>query len=76
MTVTDITSWFPAKSDAKTVVWAKILVDRATDRIIGADLVGHYGEKRVQLFALAMTHDLTASQLRDSPTAYPTLYRT
>ena len=72
VTVTDMTGWFSAKSYAETVAWAKVIVDRGTDQIIGAHLVGHHGEELVQLFAMAMTHGITASQLRDSPTAYPT----
>ena len=72
VTVTDMTGWFSAKSYGETVAWAKVIVDRGTDQIIGAHLVGHHGEELVQLFAMAMTHGITASQLRDSPAAYPT----
>lgn len=72
VTVTDMTGWFSAKSYGETVAWAKIIVDKSTDQIIGAQLVGHHGEELIQLFALAMTHRITASQLRYSPSAYPT----
>jgi glutathione reductase (NADPH) len=72
VTTNDMTGWFSAKSYGETVAWAKVLVDKASDQIIGAHLVGHHGEELVHLFALAMGHGITATQLRDSPTAYPT----
>jgi glutathione reductase (NADPH) len=72
VTTSDMRGWFSAKSYAETVAWAKVLVDKTTDQIVGAHLVGHQGEELVQIFAMAMTHRITASQLRDSPTAYPT----
>jgi glutathione reductase (NADPH) len=72
VTVTDMTGWFSAKSYGETVAWAKVMVDKATDRIVGAHLVGHHGEELIHLFALAMRHCISATDLRDSPTAYPT----
>lgn len=72
VTVNDMTGWFSGRTYGERVAWAKVLVERATDRIVGAHLVGHHGEDLIQLFALAMAHDITASQLRDSPAAYPT----
>jgi glutathione reductase (NADPH) len=72
VTVNDMTGWFSGKSYNERVAWAKVLVDKATDQIVGAHLVGHQGEELVQLFAMAMAHSITATALRDSPTAYPT----
>jgi glutathione reductase (NADPH) len=72
VTTNDMTGWFSAKSYGETVAWAKVLVDRASDQIIGAHLVGHHGEELVHLFSLAMAHGISATKLRDSPTAYPT----
>jgi glutathione reductase (NADPH) len=71
-TVNDMTGWFSAKSYGERVAWAKVLVDRGSDRILGAHMVGHHGEDLIQLFALAMAHGITASALRESPSAYPT----
>lgn len=72
VTVNDMTGWFSGKSYGERVAWAKVLVDRRDDRIVGAHIVGHHGEDLIQLFALAMAHDISASALRDSPSAYPT----
>lgn len=71
VTVNDMTGWFSAKSYGETVAWAKVLVDNATDQIIGAHMVGHHGEDLIQIFAMAMRHGISASDLRDTPSAYP-----
>ena len=68
----DMSGWFSAKTYAETAAWAKVLIDKETDKILGAHLIGHRGEDLVQIFALAMRHGITATDLKDSPTAYPT----
>jgi hypothetical protein len=35
----DMLGWFSAKTYAETVAWSKIIVDKATDRILGAHFV-------------------------------------
>ncbi len=49
-----------------------MLVDEASDRILGAHLVGPYAEDAIYLFALAIRHDLTAADLKSTIFAYPT----
>jgi glutathione reductase (NADPH) len=39
---------------AETAAWAKVLIDKQTDRVIGAHILGHGGEELIHLFALAM----------------------
>ena len=56
----DMHDWFSAKTYAETVAWSKIIVDRVTDRILGAHFVGHAGQELVNLFGLAMRFGLTA----------------
>jgi glutathione reductase (NADPH) len=70
--VNDMLSWFSARTFAETVAWSKIIVEEATDRIVGAHFVGHSGEELINLFGLAMQHGITASQIRDFVFAYPT----
>jgi glutathione reductase (NADPH) len=72
VTRNDMTGWFSGKSYGETVAWAKVLVDKASDRIAGAHLVGHHSEDLIHLFAMAMLHGITATQLREMPMAYPT----
>ncbi|CAN7401193.1 NAD(P)/FAD-dependent oxidoreductase [Bradyrhizobium sp. LjRoot220] len=68
----DMCDWFSARTYAETVAWSKIIVDRTTDRILGAHFVGHAGQELVNLFGLAMRFGLTAAQIRDNVYAYPT----
>ncbi len=70
--VSEMTGWFSGKSYGETVAWAKVLRDKATDRIVGAHLVGHQGEELIHLLAMAMRHGITASALKDGIFAFPT----
>jgi glutathione reductase (NADPH) len=70
--VNDMRDWFSARSYAETVAWSKVIVDRATDRILGAHFVGHAGQELVNIFGLAMKFGITAGQLRETVYAYPT----
>ncbi|MFG3591977.1 dihydrolipoyl dehydrogenase family protein [Bradyrhizobium sp. RDI18] len=70
--VNDMLDWFSAKTYAETVAWSKVIVDQATDRILGAHFVGHSGQELVNIFGLAMRFGITASQIRENVCAYPT----
>lgn len=64
--------WFTARRLAERVHGHKVLVEEATDRILGAHLVGPHAEEVINLFGLAIRHDLTAADLRATMFAYPT----
>jgi len=68
----DMHDWFSARTYAETVAWSKIIVDQATDRILGAHFVGHAGQELINVFGLAMRFGITASQIKDNVYAYPT----
>lgn len=68
----DMLDWFSARTYAETVAWSKVIVDRATDRILGAHFVGHAGQELVNIFGLAMRFGITATQIRENIYAYPT----
>jgi glutathione reductase (NADPH) len=70
--VNDMRDWFSARTYAETVAWSKIIVDRGSDHIVGAHIVGHAGHELVNIFALAMKFGIRASELRDHIYAYPT----
>jgi len=70
--VNDMLGWFSAKTYAETVAWSKIIVDKATDRILGAHFVGHEGQELINVFGLAIKFGITAHRLRDHVYAYPT----
>ncbi len=68
----EMLDWFSARTYAETVAWSKIIVDQATDRILGAHFVGHAGQELVNIFGLAMRFGITAGQIKDYVYAYPT----
>ncbi len=72
VSVNDMRDWFSGITYAESVAWAKVLVDRGEDRIVGAHMVGHQGEDLIHLFALAMRHGITASALKEGVFAFPT----
>jgi glutathione reductase (NADPH) len=70
--VNDMRNWLSGRTYAETAAWAKVLVDRQTDRIIGAHILGHAGEELIHIFALAMKHGITASDIKDLIYGFPT----
>ena len=70
--VNDMEYWFSTRTFAETVAWSKIIINEASDAIVGAHFVGHAGEELINIFGLAMKHGITASQIRDFIFAYPT----
>jgi glutathione reductase (NADPH) len=68
----DMLDWFTAKTYAETVAWSKIVVDRTTDRVLGAHFVGHNAQELINVFGLAIRFGITAHQLRNQIYAYPT----
>ena len=70
--VNDMLGWFSARTYAETVAWSKVIVEQATDRILGAHFVGHAGQELINIFGLAMRFGITATQIRENVYAYPT----
>jgi glutathione reductase (NADPH) len=66
------TEWFTARQAAEAVYGFKVLVDEATDQILGAHLVGPHADEVINLFALAIRHGITAKDLKATMFAYPT----
>jgi glutathione reductase (NADPH) len=50
----------------------KLLLDRSTGRILGAHLLDSHADDLINLFALAMQHNLTAADIKQVLYAYPT----
>ncbi|MFA3916773.1 dihydrolipoyl dehydrogenase family protein [Ruegeria hyattellae] len=72
VTVSDMSGWFSTKTYAETAAWSKVLVDKNNDQIVGAHILGHHGDELIHLFALAMRHGISASDLKSSLYAFPT----
>ncbi len=70
---TDTSTWYSNYRIGETSAAAKILVNRESDRIVGAHLLGpDYGEL-INILALAIKLDLTTRQLKSMTAAYPTV---
>jgi glutathione reductase (NADPH) len=70
--VNDMRNWLSGRTYAETAAWAKVLIDKQTDRIIGAHILGHAGEELIHIFALAMKHGITAADVKDLVYGFPT----
>jgi len=64
--------WYTARRLNEQVYGFKTLVEGDTGRILGAHLVGPHAEEDINLFALAIRHDLSADDLKATMFAYPT----
>jgi glutathione reductase (NADPH) len=70
--VNDMRNWLSGRTYAETAAWAKVLIDKKTDRIIGAHILGHAGEELIHIFALAMKHGIAAADVKDLVYGFPT----
>ena len=69
---TDLTESFPWNRLNATHARARVLVDEAGDRILGAHILGHNAEEMINVFALAIRQGVPLSKVRDTVWAYPT----
>ncbi len=72
VTTSDITGWFSSKTYAESAAWSKVIVNKKTDQIVGAHIVGHNGEDSIHLMSFAMLHKIRVADLKESPMAFPT----
>jgi glutathione reductase (NADPH) len=68
----DTSSWYSSRRIGESCSGAKVLVDRRTDEILGAHLLGPSADETINLFALAMRAGVRASSLKQMLFAYPT----
>ncbi len=68
----DASEWFTARAEQEPVYASKVLVEKGTERILGAHVLGPRAEETIGFFALAMRHELTAPMLKDTVFGYPT----
>lgn len=64
--------WFTARQAAEPIYGYKVLLEQDGDLILGAHLVGPHADEVINVFALAIRHGLTATQLKTTMFAYPT----
>ncbi len=66
-------SWYSSRRIGEEFSGHKVLVERETDRILGASLLGPHAEELINLFALAIRCRMTSREIKESIFAYPTL---
>lgn len=70
---TDTSDWYSNYRVGETTAAVKIVIDRATDRIVGAHMLGPEYAELINFCGLAMKLDLTTGQLKSMTAAYPTV---
>jgi glutathione reductase (NADPH) len=70
--VNDMRGWLSSRTFAERAAWTKVLIDKRTDRVIGAHLVAHAGEGLIHIIALGIKHGITAGDLGDLVYGFPT----
>jgi glutathione reductase (NADPH) len=68
----NVPDWYTARRVGESVYGYKTLVEEDSGRILGAHLVGPHADELINVFGLAIRHDLTVRDLKDAMFAYPT----
>lgn len=68
----NVPEWYTARRVGESVYAYKTLVDAASGRILGAHLVGPHVDEVINLFAIAIRHNLTVEDVKSTMFAYPT----
>jgi pyruvate/2-oxoglutarate dehydrogenase complex dihydrolipoamide dehydrogenase (E3) component len=71
--VVELTTVARARIVEQTEGIMKVVVDAATDKILGAALLCHDAHEVINIVALAMRHGITAAQLRDEIYTHPSM---
>ncbi|MDZ7801823.1 MAG: hypothetical protein U5K81_13680 [Trueperaceae bacterium] len=67
----DTSGWFSARRTRHQVGASKVLVEKESQRILGAHLLGPDADETIGIFALAIRHGLTARDLKTSILVHP-----
>ncbi|MBC7926730.1 MAG: NAD(P)/FAD-dependent oxidoreductase [Bryobacteraceae bacterium] len=68
----DSSGWYSSKRIAQRSSGYKVILERGTEKILGAHLYGDSADEHINVFALAIQAGLTASTLKSTLFAYPT----
>lgn len=69
----DTSGWYSNFRVGETTASAKIIIERATDRILGAHLRGPGYAELINIFGLAIKLGLTSRQLKSMTATYPSI---
>lgn len=67
----DTSDWYSSRRVGMKYSGYKVLVEKDSNRILGAHLLGPHAEETINLFAMAMRFGLTADQLKEMRYSYP-----
>jgi glutathione reductase (NADPH) len=67
-----VPDWYTARRAGESVYGYKTLVEDGSGRILGAHLAGPHADEVINLFGLAIRHNLTIRDLKTAMFAYPT----
>ena len=68
----ETTNWYSSRRLNEPVSAFKVLIDKKTDGILGAHLLGNNAEETINIFALAMNNGVKAKDLKKTIFSYPT----
>ena len=67
-----VPNWYTVRRVAESIYGYKTLVDEDDRRILGAHLVRLHADEIINLFALAIRHDLATDDVKSTIFGYPT----
>ena len=73
VTYNDTSDWYSSYRVGETTASTKIIIDTATDKVLGAHLLGPGYAELINIFALAIKVGLTTRQLKSMTATYPSL---
>ena len=65
-------AWYSHRRIREDAGLFKTIVDDRTDHLLGAQIVGPAAEEIINIFALAIKHDIPAAALKATMFSYPT----
>lgn len=69
----DTSGWYSSRRVGEESAGFKVLIEDRSDRVLGAHMIGPHADEVINIFALAMQADITASKLKHGIFGYPTL---
>jgi glutathione reductase (NADPH) len=68
----DTSSWFTYKRTNEQYAMIKVIIDKDTDKILGAHLISEHADELINHFAIAIQFELSTKDLKKMTFAYPT----
>lgn len=68
----DTSSWYSSRRVGENFSAFKVLIEKGSDRILGAHIIGPNAEEQINIFAFAIQRGITSEELKEIIFAYPT----